>query len=62
MDLHEVIDQVVALLEQRGRVAYRAIKYQFKLDEEGRAALKDELIDAQRVAVDEGEKVCHGRR
>ncbi len=57
MDLYEAIDHVAALLEQRGRVAYRAIKYQFDLDDKGIEALKDELIDAQQVAIDEGGKV-----
>jgi predicted ATPase/class 3 adenylate cyclase len=57
MDLYEIIDRVVALLQQRGRLAYRALQYQFKLDEEGLEALKAELIDGQRVAVDEGGKV-----
>jgi class 3 adenylate cyclase len=57
MDLYEIIDQVVALLQQRRRLTYRALQYQFKLDEEGLEALKTELIDGQRVAVDEGGKV-----
>src|SRR5215813_12150326 len=57
MDLYDVIDQVVALLQQRGRLTYRALQYQFKLDEEGVEALKAELIDGQQVARDEGGKV-----
>src|SRR2546425_2745308 len=54
MDFYEVLDQVAALLRNRGRVTYRALKYQFHLDDEGLDALKTELTDAQRVAVDEG--------
>ena len=50
MDLYAVLDQVVALLQQRGRLTYRALKYQFQLDDEGIAALKEELIEGQRVA------------
>src|SRR5712671_4081022 len=57
MDLYEVIDQVAALLRKRGRLAYRALKVQFQLDEEQLEALKEELIEGQRVAVDEGGKV-----
>ncbi|MBI3245024.1 MAG: hypothetical protein HYZ50_00780 [Deltaproteobacteria bacterium] len=57
MDLYEVIDQVTALLQKRGRLAYRALIYQFKLDEVGLEALKAELIDGQRLAADEDGKV-----
>ena len=34
MDFYEVLDQVLDLLRQRGRVAYRVLKLQFKLDDE----------------------------
>jgi class 3 adenylate cyclase len=53
MDFYAVLDQVLSLLRQRGRVTYRALKLQFKLDDESIEVLKDELIKAQRVAVDE---------
>ena len=52
-----MLDQVLDLLRQRGRVTYRALKRQFKLDDEALEALKDELIYAQRLAVDEEGKV-----
>src|SRR5262249_15091172 len=52
MDFYEVLDQVQDLLRQRGRVAYRVLKLQFKLDDEALEALKDELIYSQRLAVD----------
>ena len=32
MDFYEVLDQVLDLLRQRGRVAYRVLKLQFKLE------------------------------
>jgi hypothetical protein len=57
MDLYAVLDQIMTLLQQRGRLTYRALQYQFKLDEEGLEALKAELIDGQQVASDEGGKV-----
>jgi class 3 adenylate cyclase len=52
MDFYEVLDQVLDLLRQRGRVAYRVLKLQFKLDDETLETLKDELIYSQRLAVD----------
>jgi class 3 adenylate cyclase len=53
MGFYEVLDQVVALLRQRGRVTYRALKREFQLDDAFLEDLKDELITAQRLAVDE---------
>jgi hypothetical protein len=43
MDFYEILDQVVNLLQRRGRVTYQALKLQFKLDDEQLKALKDEL-------------------
>jgi class 3 adenylate cyclase len=57
MDFYVVLDQIVALLQGRGRVAYRALKLQFQLDDEAVEALKDELIHAQQLAADEEGKV-----
>ena len=53
MEFYVLLDQVVALLRSRGRVSYRALKLQFNLHDEAVAALKDELIAAQQLAVDE---------
>jgi len=53
MDFYELLDDVVKLLHQRGRVTYRALKRQFHLDDDVLDDLKEELIKAQRVAVDE---------
>jgi hypothetical protein len=53
MDFYALLDQVIDLLRQRGRFTYRALKLQFKLDDEHLEVLKDELIKAQRMAVDE---------
>jgi class 3 adenylate cyclase/tetratricopeptide (TPR) repeat protein len=52
MDLYAVIDQIASLLQQRGRLAYRALKLQFHLDEEQLAAVKEELIATQELAVE----------
>jgi hypothetical protein len=57
MDFYAVLDQVIALLQQRGRVTYSALKRQFAIDDAYLDDLKDELIEAQRVAIDENGKV-----
>jgi hypothetical protein len=57
MDFYTLLDQVVDLLRQRQRVTYRALKVQFHLDDEALEALKDEIIEAQHLAVDEAGKV-----
>ena len=53
MDFVAVVDQVIVLLRQRGRVAYRTLKRQFQLDDAAIEDLKFELIDAQHLARDE---------
>src|SRR5215813_1316088 len=57
MDFVAVVDQVIALLRQRGRVAYRTLKVQFALDDEALEALKDELLYAQQLARDEDDRI-----
>ena len=44
MDFYTVLDQVLELLQRRGRVSYRALKLQFHLDDEHLEALKEELL------------------
>jgi hypothetical protein len=53
MDFYAVLDHVVALLQQRGRVTYNALKLQFSLDDEQLAALKDELLYAHPQVVED---------
>jgi class 3 adenylate cyclase/tetratricopeptide (TPR) repeat protein len=53
MDFYAVLDQAVDLLRQRRRVTYRALKMQFKLDDDQLEALKDELLYAHPQAVDD---------
>jgi class 3 adenylate cyclase/predicted ATPase len=57
MTFDEVLEQVRELLQSKGRVAYRALKRRFELDEEYLEDLKAELIDAEHVAHDEDGKV-----
>jgi class 3 adenylate cyclase len=53
MDFYAVLDQVLALLRQRGRVSYRALKRQFDLDEAYLDDLKVEIIEVHQCAVDQ---------
>ena len=57
MDFVAVVDQAIALLRQRGRLTYRTLQLQFQLDAEHLEALKDELIEGQRLAADEAGRV-----
>ncbi len=54
MDFYEVLDQVVDLLKQRGRVTYRALKAQFQLDDKLFETLKDELLFSHPVVDKDG--------
>jgi predicted ATPase/class 3 adenylate cyclase len=53
MDFYAVLDQVLALLRQRGRVSYRALKRQFDLDDAYLDDLKVEIIEVHQCAVDQ---------
>jgi hypothetical protein len=57
MNFDEVLAQVLDLLQRQGRVAYRALKIRFNLDDEFLEGIKDEIIHARRLAVDEAGKV-----
>src|SRR5262245_25062331 len=57
MDFVTVVDQAIALLRQRGRLTYRTLQLQFQLDDAHLEALTDELIEGQRLAVDEAGRV-----
>jgi hypothetical protein len=57
----EILDQVLALLQRRGRLTYRALQRQFNLDEADLADLRDEIIRGQRLAVDVGGASWSGR-
>ena len=53
MTFDEVLAHVLDLLQRQGRVSYRALKRRFDLDDEYLEDLKAEIIQAQRLAVDE---------
>src|SRR5438128_11064059 len=57
MTFDEVLEQVRELLQSKGRVTYRSLKLRYQLDDEVLAGVTDELISAERVAVDEDGKV-----
>ena len=57
MDYDAVLAQVLALLQQEQRVAYRVLKRQLQLDDEILEDLKDDLIYAKKLAVDEDGRV-----
>ena len=57
MTFDEVLTQVLELLQRQGRVAYRALKRRFELDDEYLEDLKAEIIKARRLAVDEDGEV-----
>jgi class 3 adenylate cyclase len=55
MDFYAVLDQVVELVRNRGRVSYQALKLKFDLDDKHFQALKEELLFAHRGTIrDEG--------
>jgi class 3 adenylate cyclase/predicted ATPase len=57
MKFSEIVKQAVALLQETRRVTYRTLKREFDLDDEALEDLKFELIEGQRVAVDEDGRV-----
>jgi hypothetical protein len=57
MTFEEILDQAIAMLQRRGRLTYGALKRQFQLDDAYLEDLKAELIEGQRLAVDEDGRV-----
>ena len=57
MDFYTVLDQVVALLKERGRVSYRALIRQYDLDDEYLEDLKEEIVEVQELAVEKDGKM-----
>src|SRR6516164_1883725 len=57
MDYDAVLAQVTALLQQEQRLAYRVLKLRLQLDDDTLEALKDDLIYAKKLAVDEDGRV-----
>jgi len=57
MTFEDVLDQAIAMLQRRGRLTYGALKRQFQLDDAYLEDVKAELIEGQRVTVDEDGRV-----
>ena len=57
MTFDDVLTQVLALLQREKRVSYRALKRRFDLDDAYLEDVKDELIYAKKLAVDEDNRV-----
>src|SRR5205807_644350 len=53
MTFEEILDQAIAMLQRRGRLTYGTLKRQFQLDDAALEDLKNELIEGQRLAIDE---------
>jgi AAA ATPase domain/Adenylate and Guanylate cyclase catalytic domain len=53
MTCEEILDQALAMLQRRGRVTYRALGLQFKLNDDQLEALTDELLYAHPQVVDD---------
>ena len=55
MTFEELLDQVLAMLQRRGRVAYRAVQRQFDLDDTALADVKEALLYAHpELVADDG--------
>ena len=57
MTFQETLTQVITWLQREQRVSYRALKRQFALDDAYLEDLKDELIYAKKLAMDEERRV-----
>jgi hypothetical protein len=57
MTFDEILAQITELLKRQGRVSYGALKRRYDLDDAFLEDLKDEIIHAQRLAVDEDNRV-----
>src|SRR5262245_3977651 len=57
MTFDEILVQVLALLQREGRVSYRALKLRFDINDDYIEGIKDELIYAKQLAVDEDNRV-----
>jgi len=57
MDYEAVRAQVLALLQQEQRLSYRVLKRQLQLDDDTLEDLKEDLIYAKKLAVDEDGRV-----
>ena len=57
MTFEEMLAHVLELLQREKRVSYRALKLRFAINDDYIEGLKDELIYAKKLAVDEEKRV-----
>ena len=57
MDYTAILAQVLTLLQQEKRLSYRVLKLRLQLDDDTLEALKEDLIYAKQLAIDEAGKV-----
>ena len=57
MTFDDILAQVLALLQSEGRVSYRALKLRFDINDDYIEGIKDELIYAKKLALDEDNRV-----
>jgi class 3 adenylate cyclase len=57
MTFDDILAQVLDLLQREGRVSYRALKLRFDINDDYIEGIKDELIYAKQLAVDEANRV-----
>src|SRR5262245_62019019 len=53
----EILTQAIAMLQRLGRVSYRALKVQFRLDDDLLELLKDEIVEVHQLARDQEGKM-----
>ena|SRR5437899_473597 len=57
MDYDAIVTQALTLLQREQRLAYRVLKLRLQIDDDLLEALKDDLIHAKKLAVDEEGRV-----
>ena len=57
MTFEEVLAQIIEVLQREKRISYRALKRRFALDDAYLDDLKEEIIYAKRLALDEDSRV-----
>jgi hypothetical protein len=57
MTFDDILAQVLELLQREKRVSYRALKLRFNINDDYIEGIKDELIYAKKLAVDEDGRV-----
>ena len=57
MKFSDIVKQATTLLQDKGQISYRMLKREFTLDDETLDDLKAELIEVDRLAVDQDGKM-----